>query len=146
MGAVATTDSCAGRFLQQEYQYSPNQVGLLFLAPTVPSLIVGPLAGQLGNRWKREWVILVALLWQGVCFILPPKSELAITIVTMVGVTTGMDIVDAVGPALLGQMSQDRHNGSGTIYALHSIAESLCFVFGPLLGTLMFEKMDFQAM
>ena len=62
--------------------YSPLALGLVFAAMTVPTSLVGPLAGALVDRWNRKWVMVASdLLRAGLVFAIPIVSGVNIGLV-----------------------------------------------------------------
>jgi MFS family permease len=61
---------------------SPLALGLVFAAMTIPTSLVGPLAGALVDRWNRKWVMVGSdLVRAGLVFAIPIVSGLHISLV-----------------------------------------------------------------
>ena len=61
---------------------SPLALGLVFAAMTIPTSLVGPLAGALVDRWNRKWVMVGSdLVRAGLVFTIPIVSGLSIGLV-----------------------------------------------------------------
>jgi DHA3 family macrolide efflux protein-like MFS transporter len=55
---------------------SPVEVGLVFLAATLPNLLVGPIAGTFVDRWNQKHVLVLSdLLRAGLVIVLPLAAE-----------------------------------------------------------------------
>ena len=61
-----------------------------------------------------------------------------------------MGLVDGCIPALLGQVcsadSSMSHGGTGVVYSLQNAAIQLGFVFGPMVGSAIYESTSFKIM
>ena len=61
---------------------SPLALGLIFAAMTVPTVLVGPVAGALVDRWDRKWVMVGSdLLRAGLVMAIPAAAVLNVGIV-----------------------------------------------------------------
>lgn len=61
---------------------SPLALGLVFAAMTLPTVLVGPLAGALVDRWDRKWVMVGSdLIRAGVVCLIPVASGLNVGLV-----------------------------------------------------------------
>jgi MFS family permease len=61
---------------------SPLALGLVFAAMTLPTSVVGPLAGALVDRWNRKWVMVGSdLVRAGLVFAIPIVAVLHISLV-----------------------------------------------------------------
>jgi MFS transporter, DHA3 family, macrolide efflux protein len=61
---------------------SPLALGLVFAAMTVPTSLIGPLAGALVDRWDRKWVMVASdLLRAGIVCLIPAASGIHVGIV-----------------------------------------------------------------
>jgi len=61
---------------------SPLALGLVFAAMTVPTSLIGPVAGALVDRWDRKWVMVASdLLRAGIVCLIPAASEIHVGIV-----------------------------------------------------------------
>jgi MFS family permease len=61
---------------------SPLALGLVFAAMTVPTSLIGPVAGALVDRWDRKWVMVASdLLRAGIVCLIPPASGIHVGIV-----------------------------------------------------------------
>jgi MFS family permease len=61
---------------------SPLALGLVFAAITLPTSVVGPLAGALVDRWNRKWVMVGSdLVRAGLVFAIPIVAVLHISLV-----------------------------------------------------------------
>jgi MFS family permease len=61
---------------------SPLALGLVFAAMTLPTSLVGPLAGALVDRWNRKWVMVGSdLVRAGLVFAIPIVAVLHISLV-----------------------------------------------------------------
>jgi MFS family permease len=63
---------------------SPLALGLVFAAMTIPTSVVGPLAGALVDRWDRKWVMVGSdLVRAGLVFAIPIVSGLHVGLVVL---------------------------------------------------------------
>ena len=61
---------------------SPLALGLVFAAMTLPTVLVGPLAGALVDRWDRKWVMVGSdLIRAGIVCLIPVASGLNVGLV-----------------------------------------------------------------
>jgi len=61
---------------------SPLALGLVFAAMTLPTSLVGPLAGALVDRWNRKWVMVGSdLVRAGLVFAIPIVAVVHISLV-----------------------------------------------------------------
>ena len=57
-----------------------------------------------------------------------------------------MGLVDGCAPAMLGQVSEMSHGGTGIVYTLNTMAVQIGFVFGPIIGSVIMEHHGFGVM
>jgi len=145
-GAQACIESTLGQYLEDTKDLSATQVGLIFISCSAPGLLCAKLSGSLGNRFGRWKIILIGMIIEGLFFALGPKELLWIEIISLFGMGAGMGLVDGCIPALLAQVSSMSHGGTGVVYSLQNAAIQLGFVFGPMVGSTIYESTSFQIM
>ena len=57
-----------------------------------------------------------------------------------------MGLVDGCSPALLSQVSNKDHGGTGIVYTLNTMAVQSGFIFGPICGSMIMQYSSFQTM
>ena len=62
------------------------------------------------------------MVTQGLFFALGPKSNFPIEIVSLLGLGFGMGLVDGCAPALLAQVTDLRHGGTGIVYTVNTMS------------------------
>jgi MFS transporter, DHA3 family, macrolide efflux protein len=68
---------------------SAMQTGLVFLAATLPNLVLGPIAGTFVDRWDQKWVMIATdLLRAGLVLTLPILADIHIWLIYPVVFTT----------------------------------------------------------
>jgi MFS family permease len=61
---------------------SPLLTGLVFLAATLPNIVLGPIAGTFVDRWEHKWVLIVSdLIRAGLVVMLPFAAQVDIALV-----------------------------------------------------------------
>jgi len=144
--AISCLESTLGKFLEDEMNMSATQVGLVYISTSVPSVVCAKLAGSLGNRYGRWKIVLIGMCLQGAFFTIGPKDLLWVEFVSLFGLGMGMGLVDGCAPAMLAQVNNMSHGGTGVVYSLQTAAIQLGFLFGPLVGSAIYELTSFQEM
>ena len=144
--AISCLEAMIGLFLKEEHGMSEGEVGLMYIATALPSVLGSKLGGWMGNRVGRWKTILVGMVLQGSFYALGPKSLLSVVVVSMAGLGLGMGLVDGCAPAMLSEVGQLYHGGTGVVFTLQTAAIQLGFVLGPVGGAAIMQSTDFQMM
>ena len=73
-----------------------------------------------------------------------PKDLIWVEIVSLVGLGIGMGFVDGCAPAMLAQVSELWHDGTGVVYTLANSATQIGFFVGPVGGSAIMGATNFQ--
>ena len=130
--------------LVYEQTRSAATVGILMLLKAVPAVALGGIAGALGDRWNRQWVMVGANLAQGLLVLLIPMTgSLTVLFVTYFAMSVvnqlfvparAATIPDLVPPAAL--MSANSMFGAATVGAI---------AIGPAVGGWVGERFGLDA-
>ncbi|HKZ90896.1 MAG TPA: MFS transporter [Candidatus Limnocylindrales bacterium] len=123
---------------------SALQTGLVFLAATLPNLVLGPVAGTFVDRWDQKLVMIVSdVLRAGLVLVIPFIAETSILLVYPIvfGITTislfFRPAKAAVVPRIVGR--EDLMPANGAIWTGETMADiagyPLAGVFVAFLGT-----------
>jgi DHA1 family multidrug resistance protein-like MFS transporter len=136
---MANLESVFAYFASDKFGYGPREMGVLFFALGVVSVIVqGVAVGRLLNRFGEERVVLAGLVFGGVGFGL---LTLAFDMVSLLVFLS----VNAVGVALLRPgistlLSKRTPAGQGTTMGLQGSFDSLGRIVGPVWGGLLYVQ------
>ena len=86
------------------------------------------------------------MIVQGAFFALGPKTEWPVLVLSLLGTGAGMGMVDGCAPALLAQLSELRHGGSGIIYTAQTVAIQLGFLVGSVAGSAVMQYFGYSQM
>ena len=123
---------------------SALQTGLVFLAATLPNLLLGPLAGTFVDRWDQKMVMIVSdLLRAGLVLVIPFLVEADVVLVypLVFGVTTVSLFFRPAKAAILPRIvrREDFTPANGAIWTGETVADiagyPLAGVFVAFLGT-----------
>ena len=67
-------------------------------------------------------------------------------LVSFIGLGFGMGLVDGCSPALLSDVGQLYHGGTGVVFTLQTAAIQLGFIAGPVCGSALMQYYDYQTM
>ncbi|GMI44762.1 hypothetical protein TrCOL_g12021 [Triparma columacea] len=133
--SISCLESTFGRYMNTQFGFTVEQTGLLYILGALPSVIGSKLAGGLGNTYGRWRVVLLGMITQGIFFALGPKSSFTVEVISLLGLGFGMGLVDGCAPALLAQVTDLRHGGTGIVYTVNTMSIQLGFVVGPVAGS-----------
>lgn len=121
---------------------SRSLAGAAFLLGTIPYLVLGLHAGEIGDRRRRQPIMVLSAILQGVAaaalplvVALGPAARdlpMALIFVAGMGVTAGRVFVDAAAFGAVARLVGDAHFVEGQ--AALSLVWSLGFLIGPALG------------
>jgi MFS transporter, DHA3 family, macrolide efflux protein len=123
---------------------SAMQTGLVFLAATLPNLLLGPIAGTFVDRWDQKWVMIAAdLLRAGLVLTVPLLADIHIWLIyPVVFLTTTVSLFfrpakAAIIPRIVRR--EDLTPANGAIWTGEAMADivgyPLAGVFVAFLGT-----------
>jgi len=145
-GAISCLEATFGNYMEDQFGFSVQQIGMLYVIGAVPSVIGSKIAGGLGNKYGRWKVVMAGMIVQGSFYALGPKTSFAVEVISLVMLGLGMGLVDGCAPALLAQRSEMSHGGTGIVYTLNTMAVQCGFIFGPLVGSAIMEHYGFAVM
>ncbi len=123
---------------------SAMQTGLVFLAATLPNLLLGPIAGTFVDRWDQKWVMIATdVVRAGLVLTLPFVAETSIWLVyPLVFITTTVSLFFRPAKAAIIPRIVDREDlmpANGAIWTGETLADiagyPLAGVFVAFLGT-----------
>jgi len=144
--AISCLEATCGLFLEEELGLKPSEVGLMYMVTAFPSVCGSKLGGWLGNRFGRWKIIMLGMVMQGAFYALGPKDILGVVAVSFAGLGCGMGFVDGCAPALLSDVGQLYHDGTGVIFTLQTAAIQMGFIVGPVCGSALMQGFSFQVM
>mmetsp|Transcript_15243 Transcript_15243/g.28444 ORF Transcript_15243/g.28444 Transcript_15243/m.28444 type:complete len:424 (-) Transcript_15243:63-1334(-) len=144
--AISCLEATFGLYMDKQFGFTVEQIGMLYVIGAVPSVIGSKIAGDLGNKHGRWKVVWAGMVMQGSFYALGPKDSFPIEIISLIGLGLGMGLVDGCAPALLAQRAGSHHDGTGIVYTLNTMAVQGGFVFGPLVGSAIMQSMGFGRM
>jgi len=144
--AISCLEATCGLFLEEELGLKPSEVGLMYMVTAFPSVCGSKIGGWLGNRFGRWKIIMFGMVIQGAFYALGPKDHLGVVAVSFAGLGCGMGFVDGCAPALLSDVGQLYHDGTGVIFTLQTAAIQVGFIVGPVCGSALMQGFSFQVM
>ncbi|KAI9179515.1 hypothetical protein H9P43_004841 [Blastocladiella emersonii ATCC 22665] len=138
---VAGLEPILPPYLTAQYDTSVTVNGLIFLAPAVPGIIVGPIAGWLCDRFSPRPVLVIGTLaFAAVAPFIGVPISLAFTVVILVA--TGATFTVALTPTLpsMGAYIDAHHrDAAGQVYAIFHMSFALSLSLGPIAAGALFE-------
>ncbi|KDQ54891.1 hypothetical protein JAAARDRAFT_38007 [Jaapia argillacea MUCL 33604] len=129
--------------LQALYGLDAHQVGLVFIASVVPTLISSPLSGYLVDRLGTEWItplcLLLSLPWWALLLV-----EWTLPFFTVVFGLTAFFTSAALSPVTVELAAVAReldHVGYGHVYGAFNIAYGIGSTIGPVLGGQLYDRL-----
>jgi MFS family permease len=144
--AIACMEATFGNYMEDEFGFTVQQIGFLYVIAAAPSVIGSKIAGPLGNKHGRHNIVFYGMFICGAFYALGPKTILWVEIVSLVMLGFGIGLVDGCAPALLGQRSEQAHGGTGIVYTLNTMAVQCGFIFGPIAGSAIMQHHGFAIM
>eukprot|EP01060_Flectonema_neradi_P027887 TRINITY_DN3752_c0_g4_i1.p1 TRINITY_DN3752_c0_g4~~TRINITY_DN3752_c0_g4_i1.p1 ORF type:complete len:409 (+),score=48.42 TRINITY_DN3752_c0_g4_i1:27-1229(+) len=145
--AISALEATFGIYGLKALGLGPSAVGILYLFSTIPTMLASkccaPLQRYCGVRW---YVVCGGLILQGTSFMLGPKSNLFLEVVSFVGLGTGMGLIDGTAPEINSAIAKERYGGSTAVHSLSICAIQVGFIIGPLLGNYLMEHINFWGM
>lgn len=141
--AISCLESTIALYLGKTFGMSVGQVGAVYLLTSAPCCLAAGFAGPIGNRLGRPLMLQTGLLLQGIFTALGPKSSMAVEALSLIGLGVGMGFVDSTSPPILGQVADEKFQGSGKIFVLSNVSVQTGFILGPIIGNAIVQASDF---
>ena len=145
--AIGALEATFGLYGLEALGLGPSAVGIIYLFSTIPTMFASkacaPLQRYCGVRWH---VVFGGLIIQGVSFMLGPKSNIFLEIISFIGLGTGMGLIDGTSPEINSAISKARYGGSTAVHSLSICAIQVGFIIGPILGNYLMKNINFWGM
>ncbi|KAF9946766.1 hypothetical protein BGZ72_011155 [Mortierella alpina] len=140
---IAALEPVLPLYLEREFGLSKTQIGLVFLALSIPTL-TAPLAGAFSDKHGAKWMACVCAILCAVvtCAIGIPGIPLWAIIVCLVvlGSMSAAYLTPVMGEITAVVRVTGEGDGFGRALGLFNASMSLAMVVAPLLGAVMYEK------
>jgi len=142
---IAMLEPVVPMWLASEFGIKPSGTGLAWMALTIAYAFFNFIVGRFGHVIGRTTVMTIGMFGLGcIVPVLPLCTNIIQVVACLAGVGTFLSTVSVSTMPVLSLLVETRHSEKlfGSVYALSDVAVSLGFIFGPLLGTYLYETFN----
>jgi len=143
--SVAVVETLLPLWIKEQFNLSSAVIGGIFLPSAISYFVATPVVGILGNKWGRVKCIAIGMLIiSGTMTAVTFPRNVWLQFASTTGIGLSMGFIDGSAGVILGELLDSKYPnaGYGLVYASADMAFALGYIVGPILGTLIGDKLS----